>query len=421
LSGGAQGLTFQGLNSLEPSPARLTTGLAELDRVLGGGLVPGGAVLIGGDPGIGKSTLLLQAAAGLARLGNSVAYITGEEAEAQIRERARRLEASDAPVALAAETGLRPILEALKRTKPDVIIIDSIQTLWSDALDAAPGSVAQVRACSQELARLVKKTGACLILVGHVTKDGQIAGPRVVEHLVDGVFYFEGDRAHQFRILRGVKNRYGATDEIGVFEMTPQGLVSAADPSRMFLTTEGSRAPGAAVAVALEGSRPMMIEVEALAGPQAPGSPRRAVVGWDSARLAMLLAVMETRCGYAYAGRDVYFNVAGGYKLSDPSADLAAAAALLSSTLDVPCASDTIWIGEVALSGAVRGASRIDLRLREAARLGFKRAVVPADTLVQFPGLTLVQIARLSELADHLGQGSTKGRRGRGATHSDLV
>ena len=400
-----EGLTFHRLDAETPLAGRVRTGLGELDRVLGGGLVPGGAVLIGGDPGIGKSTLLLQAASGLARQGASVAYITGEEAETQIQERARRLGAANSPVALAAETNLRTILEGLKRQKPDVFVIDSIQTLWSDAVEAAPGSVAQVRACAQELVRHAKKTDTSAVLVGHVTKDGQIAGPRVVEHLVDGVFYFEGDRAMQVRILRAVKNRYGATDEIGLFEMTGQGLTDASDPAALFLGA-GHRDPvGAAVTVGLEGSRPILIDVEALAGPNAAGSPRRAVVGWEPARMAMLLAVLEQRCGYAFSGRDVYVNVAGGYRLTDPAGDLAAAAALLSSALDAPLPEGAVFIGEVALSGAVRPVGRIEQRVREAARLGFTRAYVPAGSQLQVPGLTVKEIQRLSDLGPGLGSG----------------
>ncbi|HWA01242.1 MAG TPA: DNA repair protein RadA [Caulobacterales bacterium] len=356
---------------------RLATGISEFDRVCGGGLVPASALLIGGDPGVGKSTLLLQVAAKLAKKGRTVAYVTGEEAEAQVQERARRLKSADAPVRLAAETDLRKILDGLKTMKPDAVIVDSIQTLWADGVEAAPGTVAQVRACAHELVRFAKKSGAVLMLVGHVTKDGQIAGPRVVEHLVDAVIYFEGERGVPFRILRAVKNRFGPTDEIGVFEMVEAGLVETPNPSALFLGASGERASGAAVFAGVEGSRPVLVEIQALAAPTAYGTPRRAVVGWDSARLAMILAVLETRCGLAFGGRDVYLSVAGGLRITEPAADLAVAAALISALADAPLPKDTVAFGEVALSGEVRPAGRSDLRLKEAAKLGFTSAFAP--------------------------------------------
>lgn len=354
---------------------RLKTGLAELDRVTGGGLVPGSALLVGGDPGIGKSTLLLQAVGRLAASGVKTAYISGEESVGQVRRRAKRLELADTPVSLAAETSLGPILDGLMAEQPDVVIIDSIQTLWTDQLGAAPGTVAQVRACAQELTRFAKKRGACVILVGHVTKDGQIAGPRVVEHMVDAVLYFEGEKSHQFRILRAHKNRFGPTDEIGVFEMGETGLAEVANPSALFLDGRGDASSGAAVFAGLEGTRPVLTEIQALVAPAAFGTPRRAVVGWDSGRLAMVLAVLEARCGVSFAGKDVYLNVAGGLRINEPAADLAVAAAIASSAFDIALPSDAVVFGEISLSGDVRPVGRSDARLKEAAKLGFGRAI----------------------------------------------
>ncbi len=393
-------LAFVELTSEREPPARLATGISEFDRVCGGGLVPASAILIGGDPGVGKSTLLLQVAAALGRSGRSVAYVTGEEAEAQVQERARRLKAADAPVMLAAETDLRKILDGLKALKPDVAIIDSIQTVWADGVEAAPGTVAQVRACAHELVRFAKKTGSIIILVGHVTKDGQIAGPRVVEHLVDAVIYFEGERGLPFRILRAVKNRYGPTDEIGVFEMIEQGLVETPNPSALFLGSSGERPSGAAVFAGIEGTRPVLVEIQALAAPSAYGTPRRAVVGWDGARLAMILAVLETRCGLSFSGRDVYLSVAGGLRITEPAADLAVAAALISALADRALPNQCVSFGEVALSGEVRPAGRTDLRLKEAAKLGFTQAFAPPQKIGGTgAGVQVRQIGHIGELA----------------------
>lgn len=390
------------LGSETDDPARFETGLAELDRVAGGGLVPGSAVLVGGDPGIGKSTLLLQAVARLALGGASAVYVSGEEAADQVRRRARRLGLADAPVALAAETSLEVILDGLKKETPDIAVIDSVQTLWSDQLAAAPGTVAQVRACAQELVRFAKKRGAAIILVGHVTKDGQIAGPRVVEHMVDAVLYFEGERSHQFRILRAVKNRFGPTDEIGVFEMADAGLQEVANPSALFLDGRGDDASGAAVFAGMEGTRPVLTEIQALVAPAAFGTPRRAVVGWDSGRLAMVLAVLEARCGLGFGGRDVYLNVAGGLKISEPAADLAVAAALISSYLDTPLPRNGVAFGEIALSGDVRPVGRADARLKEAAKLGFNQALAPAG--IDAAGVKVTEIDSVQALVRRLGQ-----------------
>jgi DNA repair protein RadA/Sms len=347
--------------------------------VLGGGLVPASAVLVGGDPGIGKSTLLLQAAAAFGRGGATVAYISGEEAAAQIRMRAARLGLSEAPVRLASETALRDVLTTLEEVRPDVVVVDSIQTMWLDSVESAPGSVSQVRAAAHALTAFAKRRGAAVILVGHVTKEGQIAGPRVVEHMVDTVLYFEGERGHPFRILRAVKNRFGPADEIGVFEMTGKGLSQVANPSALFLSERGARTPGAVVFAGVEGTRPVLVEIQALAVDSALGTPRRAVVGWDSNRLAMILAVLEARCGVALAGKDIYLNVAGGLRVSEPAADLAVAAALLSAAEGEPLPAETVVFGEISLSGAVRPVPQPDARLREAAKLGFEAALVPSQ------------------------------------------
>ncbi|MEP1169763.1 MAG: DNA repair protein RadA, partial [Alphaproteobacteria bacterium] len=297
------------LSTEEAPPPRTMSGVAELVRVLGGGLVAASAILVGGDPGIGKSTLLLQAAARFARNGLKVLYISGEEASAQVRMRARRLNLADAPVKLGAETNLRDILTTLEAEKPQLVIIDSIQTMWADNVESAPGSVSQVRAAAHELTTFAKRNGVSIVMVGHVTKDGQIAGPRVVEHMVDTVLYFEGERGHQFRILRAVKNRFGPADEIGVFEMTGGGLAEVSNPSALFLSERGEPNPGSAVFAGIEGTRPVLTEIQALVAPSPHSQARRSVVGWDGGRLAMILAVLEARCGIPFAGLDVYLNV----------------------------------------------------------------------------------------------------------------
>ena len=358
---------------------RTRSGIAEFDRVTGGGLVPGSALLVGGDPGIGKSTLLLQVAGSLARAGEAVVYVSGEEAIAQIRLRAERLGLAEAPVRLAAETSVEDILATLEAEEPPaLVIVDSIQTLWTDLADSAPGTVTQVRASAQALIRYAKQSGAAVVFVGHVTKDGQIAGPRVVEHMVDGVLQFEGEGGHHFRILRAIKNRFGPTDEIGVFEMTGGGLREVANPSALFLGERNATTPGAAVFAGMEGTRPILVEIQALVAPSALGTPRRAVIGWDQNRLAMVLAVLEAHCGVRLGDCDIYLNVAGGLRIAEPAADLAVAAALVSSRLAAPLPADTVYFGEVSLSGAVRPVGHGGARLREAQKLGFGRAVMPA-------------------------------------------
>jgi len=387
--------------------SRVATGINELDRVTGGGFVMGSALLVGGDPGIGKSTLLLQAAAALATQGKRVIYISGEEAIAQVRLRAQRLGLAESPVMLASETNVETILATLQNADtPHLVIIDSIQTLWTDRVESAPGTVTQVRTSAQALTRFAKKTGAAVVLVGHVTKDGQIAGPRVVEHMVDAVLYFEGDASHTFRILRGVKNRYGATDEIGVFEMTQNGLGEVANPSALFLDQRDKGATGSAVFAGIEGTRPVLIEIQALVAPSPLGTPRRAVVGWDSARLSMILAVLETRCGVRIGANDIYLNVAGGLKINEPAADLAVAAALISSLTNAPLPPDAVYFGEISLSGGVRPVVHASLRLREAAKLGFATAYTGriADT-DRKQDLTLNEFSALADLVSGIAAG----------------
>ncbi|PZN55243.1 MAG: DNA repair protein RadA [Proteobacteria bacterium] len=362
---------------IEDAP-RIVSGIRELDRATGGGFVRGSALLVGGDPGIGKSTLLTQAAAALARQGHRIVYVSGEEAVAQIRLRAQRLDVASAPVELAAETNVEDILATLSDSRrPDLVILDSIQTLWTDMADSAPGTVTQVRASAQAMIRYAKSTGAAVVMVGHVTKEGQIAGPRVVEHMVDGVLYFEGEGNHHFRILRTVKNRFGPTDEIGVFEMSDKGLREVANPSELFLGERHSKAPGAAVFAGMEGTRPVLVEIQALVAPTSLGTPRRAVVGWDGARLSMILAVLEAHCGIRFGQHDVYLNVAGGYRISEPAADLAVAAALVSSLTGLALPADCVYFGEISLSGAVRPVAHAQQRLKEAEKLGFSSAVLP--------------------------------------------
>ncbi len=371
-------VAFVGLQGSAEPPARAQAGIAELDRVLGGGFVPASVVLVGGDPGIGKSTLMLQAAARLARSGGKVMYISGEESIDQVRLRARRLGLVDAPLQLAAAINVRDIASTLE-AEPDLtlVIIDSIQTMWLDTIESAPGTVGQVRATSFELIRLAKSRGFALVLVGHVTKEGSIAGPRVLEHMVDAVLYFEGDRGHQFRILRAVKNRFGATDEIGVFEMTEAGLAEVPNPSALFLAERRGNIAGSAVFAGLEGTRPVLLEVQALLAPNSGGSPRRSVVGWDSGRLSMLLAVLESRAGLRLAGSDVYLNVAGGLRVNEPAADLAVAAALVSAATETPTSAGMVYFGEVGLSGEIRQVAQADARLKEAQKLGFEAATLP--------------------------------------------
>lgn len=417
-AGGGRRLALGDLAEETPPVARLSSGIAELDRVLGGGLVPGSAVLIGGDPGIGKSTLLLQAAARVAQSGASAIYVSGEESDAQIRLRARRLGLAGAPVALAVSTSVRDVAATVDAVgdapggspgAARVLVIDSIQTMHTGGLESAPGTVGQVRASAQELIRAAKRRGTALLLVGHVTKDGQIAGPRVLEHMVDAVLYFEGERGHPFRILRAVKNRFGATDEIGVFAMTGRGLEEVANPSGLFLAERERPVSGAAVFAGVEGTRPVLVEIEALVAPSPLTTPRRAVVGWDSARLAMILAVLEARCGLALGGSEVYLNVAGGLRIAEPAADLAVAAALVSSLVDTPVPEGAVVFGEIGLSGEVRPVTQGDARLKEAAKLGFARALAPPSKPAAAPnGMERIEVARLRDLVAAFGESAAR-------------
>src|SRR5579864_4338560 len=383
-----KGRTFQleSLTGKSNDAPRLPSGMAELDRVTGGGFVRGSVLLVGGDPGIGKSTLLIQAAAAIARAGHRAVYISGEEAVAQVRLRAERLGLGEEAVELAAETSVEDIVATLSHGKaPQLTVIDSIQTMWTQTVEAAPGTVSQVRGSASELIRFAKRTGGVVILVGHVTKDGQIAGPRVVEHMVDAVMSFEGEGSQHFRILRAIKNRFGPTDEIGVFEMTGLGLREVTNPSELFLSERDLGSPGTAVFAGMEGTRPLLVELQALVAPTTLGTPRRAVVGWDPARLAMILAVLEAHCGVKLSGHDVYLNVAGGLRIQEPAADLAAAAALVSSLVNAPLPTDAVYFGEISLSGAVRPVAQTSARLKEAAKLGFGRAVLPESARAEAP------------------------------------
>lgn len=393
---------FVPLKGAERALPRRLSNIGEFDRVVGGGLVPGSATLVGGDPGIGKSTLLLQVVCQLAKQ-HRVAYISGEEAIDQVRLRAARLGVADVQCELASSTSVRDIVASMDDANaPDILIIDSIQTMYVDTLDSAPGTVAQVRTSAQELIRVAKKRDIAVILVGHVTKEGTIAGPRVLEHMVDTVLYLEGDRGHQFRVLRGVKNRFGPTDEIGVFEMTDKGLMEVSNPSALFLADRRGDTSGAAVFAGMEGTRPVLVEIQALVAPTSYGTPRRAVIGWDSARLAMVLAVLEARCGVAFGQNDVYLNVAGGFRISEPAADLAVAAALLSSLTGEPVPTECVVFGEIGLSGEIRRVSQPGLRLKEAIKLGFGQAIMPpTDTsrkTVVEPALRRTEIRQLNEL-----------------------
>ncbi|MBA4163193.1 MAG: DNA repair protein RadA [Erythrobacter sp.] len=404
LSSGGRKVGFSPLNAPTQLPQRRSTGLAEFDRALGGGLVPGSAILMGGDPGIGKSTLLLQSAAAIAREGASVVYISGEEAAGQVRLRAARLGLSDAPISLASETSVRDILTTLgSMDAPTMLVIDSIQTMHSDTIEGAPGTVSQVRGCALELIRYAKENGVVLVLVGHVTKDGTIAGPRVLEHMVDVVMSFEGERSHQYRILRALKNRFGAVDEIGVFAMRGEGLAEVANPSTLFLSGRDEPLAGSAVFPALEGTRPVLVEIQALiVRLQSGATPRRAVVGWDTGRLAMLLAVLESRCGLNFSSAEVYLNIAGGYRLSDPAADLAVAAALVSALADRPLPNGSVWSGEVSLAGEIRPVAHLDLRLKESAKLGFVAGYGPMEKRASPHGLRYQGLARLMNLVDRI-------------------
>ncbi len=377
---------------------RTPTGQDELDRVLGGGMVEGGVVLIGGDPGIGKSTLLLQALDGLQRSGQNTLYVTGEESGAQVALRARRLGLDNSRVQVLAETQLEKIISTLQTQSPHIAVIDSIQTVYSDQLTSAPGSVAQVRECAAHLTRLAKSTGIAIVLVGHVTKEGALAGPRVLEHMVDTVLYFEGDTHSSFRLVRAIKNRFGAVNEIGVFAMTEKGLKGVSNPSAIFLSQHAEPVPGSCVMVTLEGTRPLLVEIQALVDSGGP-SPRRLSVGLDRDRLAMLLAVLHRHAGVACMDQDVFVNAVGGVRISEPAADLAVLLAITSSLRGKPLPKGFIAFGEVGLAGEVRPAPRGQERLKEAAKLGFSVAVIPKANAPKKPieGMTVHAVERVEE------------------------
>ena len=394
---------LRALDEKTPKVARVKTGIGEFDRALGGGTVPGTAILVGGDPGIGKSTLLLQALAGLAAQNLNCVYITGEESVDQIRLRAERLGILNSNIKLASETQVRNILATLAGAeKPaknvDVVVIDSIQTMYSENVESAPGSVTQVRLSSQNLIHWAKRSGAAVFLIGHVTKDGQIAGPKTMEHMVDTVLYFEGEKTHQYRILRAVKSRFGGVDEIGVFEMTSAGLKEVTNPSTLFLSERKEQTDGVAVFSSIEGTRSLLVEIEALVVPSPAANPRRAVVGWDSARLAMILAVLDARLGLGFGASDVYLNVAGGLKVNEPAADVCVAAALISSLQKRALPADMVLLGEISLSGEIRAISHINARLKEAQKLGFGRALIPAGQKVAKTSLQLIEAEKVQEL-----------------------
>jgi DNA repair protein RadA/Sms len=406
-------IRLEPLSGVNEEAPRSASGIAEFDRVLGGGFVRGSVILLGGDPGIGKSTILIEVAAKLAGAGRRVIYVSGEEAIGQVRMRAERLALAKAPIELAAETNVEDIVSTLSAgDAPALVVIDSIQTMWTETVESAPGTVTQVRGAAQALLRYAKKAGAAVVLVGHVTKDGQIAGPRVVEHMVDAVLSFEGEGSQQFRILRALKNRFGPTDEIGVFEMTGRGLVQVENPSALFLSDRDLGSPGTAVFAGIEGTRPLLVEMQALVAPTALGTPRRAVVGADSSRLSMILAVLEARCGVRLSGHDVYLNVAGGLRIAEPAADLAIAAALVSSLSGAALPQDAVYFGEISLTGAVRAVPQTPARLKEAVKLGFTRAVLPdgarGDSV---EGVSLSPVAALDRLVAEIAARSPRGLR----------
>lgn len=379
---------------------RLLTGIREFDRVLGGGLVSGSLVLIGGDPGIGKSTLMLQALYGLTASGRRVLYVSGEESIKQIRLRSQRLMTISPEMLVVSEVAIDSIAGMFDTIKPDVVVVDSIQTLFNADLTSAPGSVSQVRESTIRLMMLAKKTGIPVFLVGHVTKEGAIAGPKLLEHIVDTVLYFEGDQNHMFRILRAVKNRFGSTNEIGVFEMKDNGLTEVTNPSAVFLSERPDSAPGSVVTASMEGTRPILVELQALASSTGFGTPRRTILGIDANRVALLAAVMEKKLGMHLMGHDIFMNVAGGVKVIEPAVDLAAVAAIASSFLDRPVPEGTLVLGEVGLAGEVRGISQVDIRIGEARKMGFSRCIVPHSNLKRmqtFDDIRLIGVRNVEE------------------------
>ncbi|MGZ3594934.1 MAG: DNA repair protein RadA [Syntrophales bacterium] len=377
---------------------RVTTGIAEMDRVLGGGIVNGSVTLVGGDPGIGKSTLLLQVVHNLAEKDLKILYISGEESAKQIKLRGRRIGASSKNLFVLVEIDLDNIVKYIKEISPRVVVIDSIQTMYSPVLTSAPGSVGQVRESSARLILLAKKTGIPIFLVGHVTKDGSIAGPKVLEHMVDTVLYFEGDSSHAYRIIRAMKNRFGPTNEIGVFEMRSNGLNEVANPSAFFLTERPEGSPGSVVVPSIEGTRPILIEIQSLVNPSNFGMPRRTTIGVDHNRVALLAAVMDKMCGFRLSGHDIFINVAGGMKVDEPAIDLGIVASMASSFLDKPIDKGTVVFGEVGLAGEVRGISQMDIRIKEAARMGFVRCIIPQTSSRNGPAEKKMECIRVDSL-----------------------
>lgn len=370
-------IIFENLDKKIEDAPRFDTGINELNRVLGGGVVKGSAILIGGDPGIGKSTLLLQTLCSLAKKDLNALYISGEESANQVRIRAQRLQLEKSKLKLASATCISDIIKALIKEQPQVVVIDSIQTVFNPNISAAAGTVSQVRNCGNELINIAKTKNIIIFIVSHVNKDGQIAGPKVLEHMVDTVLYFEGDKEYQFRILRSIKNRFGAANEIGIFEMHDMGLYEITNPSQLFLSSREDLVSGSAVFAGIEGTRPLLAEIQALIAPSYMPSPRRAVVGWDQNRLSMIIAVLSTRFGTNLYDKEVYLNIVGGLKINEPAADLAVATALISAYKDIAISRDWVFMGEIGLSGEVRMVSQIEYRLKEAEKLGFKKAIVP--------------------------------------------
>ncbi|MCG8632956.1 MAG: DNA repair protein RadA [Desulfobacterales bacterium] len=387
---------------------RMRTGITEFDRVLGGGIVDGSLILIGGDPGIGKSTLMLQVLSILSKEGKKCLYVSGEESVRQLSMRGKRLESSSPSLFVVSETDLDSILAMAEKDAYDAIVIDSIQTVFHPEVTSTPGSVTQIREASMQFMRLAKTTGIPIFLVGHVTKVGAIAGPRIMEHMVDTVLYFEGDKSHIFRILRAVKNRFGSTNEIGVFEMREQGLTQVPNPSAVFLSERASVAPGSVVTASMEGTRPILVEIQGLVSSTGLGTPRRTVLGLDNHRVALIVAVMEKRLGMNLAGLDIFMNVTGGVRIVEPSADLALAAALASSFLDKPVHKETTLIGEIGLTGEIRAVSHAQARIKEAAKMGFTRCLVPTATMKQLSkikGMTIESISFLKDAMEVLFEG----------------
>lgn len=404
ITGGIGGhkVDFQNLNGHSEDFIRTLCGIDELDRVLGGGLVSGGVILVGGDPGIGKSTILLQTVSNIANKGGKVFYLTGEESISQVRLRAIRLGLQNSPVNLAANSNIRDIVATLEAEENiKVVVIDSIQTMFLDNIESAPGTISQVRSCTNELIRLAKLKNFALFLIGHITKEGSIAGPRVLEHMVDTVLYFEGDRGHNFRILRSVKNRYGATDEIGVFEMSEKGLREVPNPSALFLAERCGNVSGNAVFAGIEGSRPLLLEIQALVSTSNYGTAKRSVVGYELARLSMITAVLDARCYQEFYGHDIFLNITGGLKISEPASDLAVASALMSSKNNIPAPPDMAIFGEIGLSGEIRGVSFTEQRIKEAIKLGFKKILLPKTTNKKYSvpnNIKVFEIGHLQEL-----------------------